>query len=109
MSEFIMAATVKRGSATVAGPAKVQLDKMGLREAVDYGGSNPHFLYRMTTTQLPVGDVQLLRQGDQVIDPVVIDPKTLTNRFFIIVSDPEPNTLSMSWCWVAERQTRGGS
>lgn len=109
MSEYIMAATIKRGSATIAGPCMVQLDKMQAGEAIDYGGANPHFTYRMYTAQLSIGDVQLLRQGDQVVDPVVIDPKTQTNRTFLIISDPEPHLLSMSWQWVAERQTRGGS
>jgi len=108
MSEVIMAATIQRAGATIAGPCMVELDKMLHQEAVDYHGSNPHFTYRMYTMQLPIGDVQLVRQGDQVVDPVVIDPKTQTNRTYLILSDPEPNTLSMSWRWVAERQTRGG-
>ena len=104
-----MNAVLKRNGNQFAGPAIVYLNKMQAHEAVDYQGANPHFVYKMSTLTIPTSDVQFIRQGDMVIDPNNVDPKTSTLRAFKIISDPEPNTLSMSWQWVAERQTRGGA
>ena len=102
MSEFIYA-TITRASSTIASNVYTQIDKTKSMEAAQYEGTDPHFLYTMTTMQLPVSNVQLVRQGDYVTDPRTIDPKTNAARKYLIISDPEPNTLNMSWRWVVER------
>lgn len=102
MSEFIYA-TFTRGSSTIASHVYTQVDKTTAMESSQYDGSDPHFLHTMFTLQLPVNNVQLIRQGDYVTDPANIDPKTNAPRKYLIVSDPEPNQLNMSWRWVVER------
>lgn len=102
MSEYIYA-TITRGTSTIAQRCYTQVDKVQGMEAAQYEGSDPHFVYKMFTIQLPVQNVQLIRQGDYVIDPSVIDPKTNAARKYLIISDPEPNVLNMSWRWMTER------
>ena len=106
MSEYIYA-NITRGlnnAVSVAANIFVQLDKLNAQEASGYQGSDPHFTYQMHTLQLPVNDLQLLQIGDQVIDTQVIDVKTNQLRQYRIISDPDPNTLNMSWRWVCTRQ-----
>jgi hypothetical protein len=104
MSEYIFANIVRGASTTIAKGIVVHLSKMDAKEASEYQGTEPHFTYTMDTRQLPtVPNVQLVQQGDHVIDQQVIDAKTGTNRQFLVISDPQPKTLLMSWQWVAER------
>lgn len=106
MSEFIYANVVRGGGATIAKRVYMQLSKMDAKESADYQGADPGFTYRMYTRglpTLPVGNSTLIQQGDHIIDQTVIDPKTGTGRAFLIISDPQPKTLQMSWQWVATR------
>lgn len=105
MSEFITANIVRNGTQTIASNIAVQMSKMDVQEASDYQGSNPHFVYQMYTRQIPIANPTLIQQGDHVIDASqgVVDPKTHTQRTYLIISDPNPKALMNSWSWVAER------
>jgi hypothetical protein len=102
MSEDIKAKLYRAGAQVYPNSFLCQLDKMSPQEAGGYQGAEPHFTYEVFTTQLPIKDPQLVRQGDLLIDQVVIDSVTNTNRQFRIVSDPEP-FLDGHWEMVAYR------
>lgn len=94
MSEDILV-TIKgnRGSppalTTIANNVVVQLDKMQAVEAAGYESSEPHFTYTAYTTQLPVSDPQLLREGDLLIDTKTIDYTTNSLRQYRVIAEPE--------------------
>ena len=104
MSEDVRANIVR---ATVANPIArnivFQLDKMNAAEAATFQGSDPHFTYRVFTTMLPLSNPQLVLFRDHMVDQVVIDPITSTNRTFLIISDPAMHMLDGHWEWVAVR------
>jgi hypothetical protein len=102
MSEYIYA-TISRNNTTIADHIYTQLDKTKAMEAAQFQGADPHFVYTMFTLHLSIDNVQFIRQGDYVTDPNNIDPKTNAPRKYLIISDPEPSALTMSWRWVAER------
>jgi len=95
MSEDITV-TIKgqRGSppvlTTIASGIVIQLDKVSAVEATGFQSAEPHYTYQAYTTQLPVSDPQLLREGDLLIDQKVIDPMTGTYRQYRIIADAEP-------------------
>lgn len=106
MSEYLYGNIVRNGTSTIAKNVYIHLSKMDAREAADYQGSDPHFTYRMDTRQLPTlpgNTVTLVRQGDHIIDQMVTDPKTGAGRAYLVISDPQPKVLLMSWQWVAVR------
>lgn len=107
MSEDITV-TIKgqRGSpptlTTIASNIVFQLDKMQAAEAVGFESSEPHFTFNAYTTQLPISDPQLLREGDLLIDTKVIDYTTNSLRQYRIISEPESFT-DQHWELVAYR------
>jgi hypothetical protein len=107
MSEYIWA-NLQHAKDTVPYATNIFIHeaKMEAREAADYQGVNPHFLYRMHTRGLSTVNPVLVQQGDLVIDTnqATLDPKTGITRRYRIVSDPQPKALMMSWQWEAERE-----
>lgn len=103
MSEYITANITRGSNTTVAQGISMLLDKMGAAETSYYQGADPHFTYKVTTLQLPTTNRQLVLQGDHMVDQNVTDAKTNALRQFLIISDPEPGQLNMSWRWVAVR------
>ena len=80
-----------------------QLDKTEVPEAVTFQGSDPYFTYKAYTTMLPLGNPLLILFRDYMIDQVVIDPITGTNRTYLIISDPEMHSLDGHWEWLCVR------
>ncbi len=104
MSEIIRATITRAGvNLPVASNIVIQLDKMQSVEAASYAGADPHFTYTAITTLIPINNPQAVLFRDHMVDQVVIDPVTKTNRTYLIVSDPEPNILTGSWRWVCTR------
>lgn len=105
MSEYIRAHITRAGVGNpIVSNVMIQIDKMNAAEATSFAGSDPHFTYTAYTLLIPVINPELILFRDYVVDQVVIDPITKTNRKFLIISDPEPNTMTGSWRWVCVRQ-----
>lgn len=102
MSEDIRINVIRAGN-PIASNVSVQLDKMEAQEAAFFEGSDPHFTYDAYTTSLPVSDPQLIQQDDHLVDQVVIDAVTGTNRVFRIIADPEVFPLDNHWEFTAVR------
>lgn len=102
MSEDVFSNILRAGT-PVAQNVVVQLDKMSSKEASFYQGADPHFTYEAFTVGLPISDPQLIRQDDQIVDQIIVDAITGTNRVFrIISSDPEP-FMDGHWEWLCVR------
>lgn len=105
MSEMIRASITRAGVTNpIAKNIMIQLDKLNAAEAVTYQGSDPHFTYRAYTSLLPMNNPQLVLFRDYLIDQVVNDAVTGLPRKYLIISDPEPNTLTGFWGWICTRQ-----
>lgn len=66
-------------------------------------GADPHFTYKGYTTLLPLNNPQLILFRDHVIDQVIIDPITNTNRTWLIISDPTIDIVTGDWKWATVR------
>jgi hypothetical protein len=78
--------TLNRASVTLRTDVKAQIENMTQQEAAYWGGAGPHFRYWIFP--LAIYDIE---QGDQLIDPGNVDPKTNSGfREYRVIDDPEP-------------------
>ena len=104
MSEYLYCNLFRPGaSGPYAKSILIQANKVEAKEAAEFKGVNPHFVYRMFTRQLPTSDPELVQQRDLVIDQQIIDPTTNKLRQYRIISDPAPKVLMMAWEWLVEK------
>ena len=104
MSEDLRVNLTRAGQANpIATNVVVQSDEMNALEATTYQGADPHFTYKCFTTLLPLNNPQFVLFRDHMIDQVVIDTITNTNRKFLIISEPKLHVLDGYWTWVCTR------
>lgn len=106
MSEYMYADIVRGGVTTIASNIFIHVSKLETKEMAEYQGCDPAFTYKMDTKfiqTLPISNETTVQQGDYIIDRQVNDPKTGQKRQYLIISDPQPRMLMMSWQWVATR------
>jgi hypothetical protein len=88
---------------TVATNILVQLDTIEAPEKSTFQGADPGWTYKCLTTMLPISNPELILSQDHMIDRDIIDPHTLTNRKYLIISDPTPFP-DYHWEWTCTRQ-----
>jgi len=78
---------VHRNGSQISGLTNIycQLDTMQQQEAAYYGGAAPFFRYNVYI----LANLDI-RQSDALIDQNNIDPRTGTNAYYRVISDPEP-------------------
>jgi hypothetical protein len=97
--------TIKRANVSnpIAANVTIQISKMSPQEAATYQGADPHFAYKCYTTLLPLNNPQLVRFRDHVVDQIIIDPLTGTNRTWLIINEPSMDALTGDWKFAANR------
>lgn len=104
MAEDVQVNIVRAGIANpIAKNIVCQISKMSPQEAASYQGADPHFTYKCYTILLPLNDPQLIRFRDHVVDQVIIDPLTGTNRTWLIINEPSIDVITGDWKWAATR------
>ena len=81
----------------IANNIVVQISKMKNAEV------DPFLYVQCYTTMLPLNNPQLILFNDYVVDQVVIDAITKTNRAWQIVNDPAMDTVAGDWKFSAIR------
>lgn len=103
MSEDVSVLLQRSGQNVVAKPFLIQLDYLGMRETSFNSGADPAMAFEGFTTMLPTIDPHLMRQDDQLIDQVIVDPIRQSlglaqpNRVWRIVSKPEMFAQDGHW------------
>lgn len=94
MSEDVTARIVRLNAngtqSTIVASALFQLDKRIMPESGGFEGAEPHFIYDAYTTQIPIGNPQLLLQDDLLVELTSSDVLTSKPRQWRIKNDPEP-------------------